>query len=254
MGFEMKKKGQVMIFVVIAILIVVGILIYFLLRSGGDMQGDNAENPKQFIDSCVSNHLKDSIKKMHENGGRVNPELFKMYDGERYNYLCYTQNDYVTCINHYPQLKLIVEREIRKDILENVANCFDSLIEDLEAKGYSVNGNFNAADLRIDISPGAVEAIMGSEIVMSKQDTQRFDLFSSRVLSSSYEILIIAREIVNQESQYCNFEYNGFMLLYPNYEIKKIDYDDSKLYWIRDRKTGEEMRLAIRGCGFPEGL
>jgi len=64
----------------------------------------------------------------------------------------------------------------------------------------------------------------------------------------------IARDVVNSESQYCNFEYNGYMLLYPKYDIRRIDYSDSKIYRLIDRLSGDEFRFAVRSCAFAPGI
>jgi len=83
---------------------------------------------------------------------------------------------------------------------------------------------------------------------------QNFENFDTSILSSIYDLVRVARDVVNSESQYCHFEYNGYMLLYPKYDIRRIDYDDSKIYRVIDRKSGEEFKFATRSCAMPPGI
>ena len=59
---------------------------------------------------------------------------------------------------------------------------------------------------------------------------------------------------MNSEAQYCHFEYNGYMLLYPKYYIMRVDYDGSKVYRVIDRRSEEEFRFAVRSCAFAPGI
>jgi len=69
-----------------------------------------------------------------------------------------------------------------------------------------------------------------------------------------FDLVRVARVIVNSESQFCHFEYNGYMLLYPEYDIRRIDYQDSKIYRVIDRRTGSEFKFAVRSCAFAPGI
>jgi len=44
------------------------------------------------------------------------------------------------------------------------------------------------------------------------------------------------------------------MLLYPKWDIRRIDYDDSKMYRLIDRKSGAELKFAVRSCAFAPGI
>jgi len=73
-------------------------------------------------------------------------------------------------------------------------------------------------------------------------------------LSSLYDLVETSANIVNGESQFCNFEYVGYMILYPRFDIRKVDFEKSKIYWVMNRETGEEFRFAVRSCAFPPGI
>jgi len=107
----------------------------------------------------------------------------------------------------------------------------------------------------IDLLPGKVDIKLSKDVVIEREgSSQRFEDFGSSVPSSIYDLVRVARDIVNSETQYCNFEYNGYMLLYPQYDIRRIDYDGSKIYRVIDRRTGAEFKFAVRSCAFAPGI
>ena len=90
--------------------------------------------------------------------------------------------------------------------------------------------------------------------ISDEAGARTFDDFGLEVRSPIYDLVRVSREIVNSESQFCYFEYNGYMLLYPQYEIRRIDYSDSKIYRLIDRASGSEFRFAVRSCAFAPGI
>ena len=76
-----------------------------------------------------------------------------------------------------------------------------------------------------------------------------------KAVKEGFDLALIVQEILSQESWYCNFEQNGFMLLYPQYDIEKFRTGDSSIvYTVTDKKTEEFFRFAIRGCAIPPGI
>jgi hypothetical protein len=247
------RKGQVTIFIVVGLVIVVGIVALFFLLGKVKVQEREELDPSQFIEKCVRDSIIISAEKAMENGGKIEPDLFVTYKNEKYNYLCYQKNYYKPCINHYPLLKNFVENEIKQDSEEKVKMCFENLKINLEKRGFDVSES--PIDWGVEILPGKIEVSINKKIsAKNEDDTRSFEIFKVGTASPLYELLMIAREIVNQESQFCNFEYNGFMLLYPEYDIKRIDYDDNKIYYLKDRQTSREFKFAVRSCVFAPGV
>lgn len=253
MGLKIKyKKGQITIFIIIAILIVAAIIAAFLFF-GGVFEGIGKKpSSEQFIDKCVRDAVKPSVDAVLRGGGRIEPSFYKLYGGQKHNYLCYQKNYYLTCVNHYPQLKEIAEDEILRDSGERVRICFDSLKQDLEDRGYSYSDG--AMDYDIELAPKKVLIKLSQKIDISQGgESQALNNFDTQITSPLYDLIMVAREIVNQESQFCNFEYNGFMLFYPQFDIKRIDYDDNKIYKLFERQSGKEFKFAVRSCVLPAG-
>ncbi|MBT3397537.1 hypothetical protein HOA55_00855 [archaeon] len=250
---NMGVRGQVALFIIIAIVIVVGIIAAFFLIGGTDLEAPADLNPAQFIENCVEDAVEPAVVAVLDGGGRISPSQYIMYDGEEYNYLCYQADYYLTCINSHPMLESIVEEEIRADTVDEVETCFNAMEEEFEDKGFGVNvGTLNYS---IDLLPGRVDILINNEIVAFRGGTsQTFSDFDTSIISPLYHLIGIAREIVNQEAQYCNFDYNGYMILYPEYDIRRIDYSESKVYKLFDRRSGDEFQFAIRSCAIAPGI
>jgi hypothetical protein len=247
------KRGQVTIFIILGIVIVVGIVIVFILARGVDVESPTSLGPRDFVDKCVRDVVESSVEKILTNGGEIVPSHSLMYNGEEWNYLCYQADYYLSCYNIHPMLENLVESEIRLDTMDEVQNCFNMMAIDFEDRGYDVSGG--AASYSIDLMPGEVDINLKKKIQITKGGAlQSFENFDTSVLSSAYSLVRVAREIVNSEAQYCYFEYNGYMLLYPDYDIRRVDYDGSKMYNVINRRSGEDFKFAVRSCAFAPGI
>jgi hypothetical protein len=134
-----------------------------------------------------------------------------------------------------------------------VRACFDGLIRELEDKGYTVQGE--AVNYSIDILPGRVDLLIQKKMQVSREGaSQSYEDFSTRLLSSAQELIRTTRDIVGSESTFCTFEYMGYMNLNPRLDIRRTDYKENKLYWVKDRVSGEELTFAVRTCVAPPGI
>ena len=120
-------------------------------------------------------------------------------------------------------------------------------------------------DVAFDSSPPLVSVDFGRDkifITVEKETTvtklgesNTFDSFDFEINSPLYNLATIAMEIADQEAKYCYFENVGYGVVYPRYNIEVFRMSDStKIYTIRDTKSGEVMNIAIRGCAIPHGL
>ncbi|MBU3923376.1 MAG: hypothetical protein KJ592_00505 [Nanoarchaeota archaeon] len=247
------RRAQVTIFIILGIVIVVGIIAAFYFIGGVDLESPGSLNPKGVVDKCVQDVVGESVDKMLFNGGEIVPTQTIAYQGDDWNYLCYQADYYQGCYNIHPMLELQIEKEIVRDSAEGVEDCFDFMRRDFEERGYDVE--VGASDYSVDLLPGFVEINLDKKVRVSKDGTsQEFDDFGTSKASAIYDLVGIAREVVNSEAQFCHFEYNGYMLLYPKYDIRRVDYMDSKIYRLIDRRSLEEFKFAVRSCALAPGV
>jgi len=249
----MNKHAQVTIFIIVGVVIVVGILGSIIFMGQVDVETPADLGPQAFINKCVRDVVEESVGKMLRNGGEILATRAIAYQGEEWNYLCYQADFYQGCYNIHPMLEMQIEREIVTDTDAAVQDCFDTMREDFENRGFDVGGG--PTEYSINLLPGYVEINLAKKVDVSRDGaSQSFEDFETRLISPIYDLVQIARDVVNSESQFCHFEYNGYMLLYPKYDIRRIDYSDSKIYRLIDRASGAELRFAVRSCAFAPGI
>ncbi|MBI2044206.1 hypothetical protein HYT24_02475, partial [Candidatus Pacearchaeota archaeon] len=112
---------------------------------------------------------------------------------------------------------------------------------------------YNGFDLIL--LPGKAVIQTDSEIDLTKSgETTKHSDLKVNVLTKLYEILIVVQEIINQESEFCNFDELGFNLLYPEFSVEETKTEDSTIYTINQLESNEKFRFAIRGCVIPPGI
>lgn len=255
----MTKKAQVTIFIILGLVILVSIvLIGFVMvdKTPAEVEATPKNlGPRPFIQSCVSDILKDSEKEILENGLIPNPTLKTMHNGTNISYHCYQGDYYKTCYNLHPMLEEKVEDKIEKDIENRIQNeCFSVLLEDFENQGYDVSGD--TAKYSVDLVPGEIRVKLRKPITISRgESSESFENFDTRLISPLYEFIKIARDITHSESIICSFEYSGYVFAHPDYRIYPVlKRDYSKIYQIRDTKTDKEFSMAVRSCASPSGV
>ncbi|MBU2576785.1 MAG: hypothetical protein KKF50_03615 [Nanoarchaeota archaeon] len=248
-----RKKAQLTIFIIVAMLIVVAILGLIFIRGGEKIGKVHIEDPKQFIRKCVADAVEDALPVILKNGGVIDPENIVTYQDEEYNYLCYQAEYYKHCINTHPMLESRIEKEIKEYTRQAVQYCFDSMREDYESRGFDVSGG--STDYSIDLLPGMIEIRLRKNVEISREGSSELvDVFDTYVNTPLYWLTMIARDIINDEASNCDVNYNEYVLMYPKYKISKTNYDFSEIYIIEDRNTRDEFKFAVRGCAFAPGL
>src|SRR3989338_578627 len=220
----MKNKGQITIFVIVALVIVVAVVfIFFINRGEVTSREQNYDNPESYVDNCLRDRTSLVIEEMFAGGGFIDANNTILYQGKEITYLCKNVNNFEPCINQYPVYLTQIKKELEREIQDDVEQCFASVKGEFIRKNYK----FESGNIGVDV----------------------------QLKPSIVEIGVIANEIVSQEAQWCHFSNDGFMILYPEYDIRVTMLDDStKIYTIKDKKTQDKLMMATRGCALPAGL
>lgn len=252
-----EKKGQVTIFIILAIIILAGIgIMFFVLLKGSDVSVETPQSlgPKGFIEKCVQEVVEGSIEKVMNNGGTLDQTFNVTYKGQDYRYLCYQNALYETCYNLQPMFKQEIISILEEDTSEGVKECFNVMREDFENRGYDVTGE--STNYSLEIYPGEIRIRLSKPMtIANEQDLQEFEKFNTKITSSTYDIIRITKLIIKSEQRFCYFESAGYMIGHPEYDIswKEIS-DGSKIYEVRDRQNNESLKFAVRGCALPIGM
>jgi hypothetical protein len=246
---EMTKRGQITIFIILALLIVAGILVYFLwvkptyVASGGSLN----------IENCMSAAVKDALPTLEKQAGYNQPPAFSyMYMSQKIPYLCYTNLYLQPCINQKPFLKQHFEEEITIAVKDKIYQCYEDSLNDLRSKGYEVIGD--SKELNISIEPNQIIVQLKAPVTLSRESSSRFTQFKSSVVSPLYDDLMIATSIVQFESKYGDSDVNTIMFMYPNLVINKLRQSDgTTIYIIQDKTDNNKLQFATRSYAWPAG-
>jgi len=247
-----NKRGQLAIFVIIALVIIaiiIAVLLYPKLPvlTGGDV------NPGSFLKSCIEPAIKENMQILGGQGGYAKPEGVLAYKGQEIKYLCYTSEYYKTCTIQQPLLKEHVEKELQTLIRSRAEECFSELKNEYEKRGYEISAS-GKAESRVEISPGEIEVHFLSPLTIKKESTRSFQSFDIKIESKMYELLMIAVSILDYESTYGDSETTLYTRYYPDLKMEKIKLSDgSKVYILGDAVTQESFKFASRSLSWPAG-
>lgn len=253
-GFGKNKKGQVTIFIILAIVIVVlGVLIYMYYPQIKTTLGLGPKNPQSFIQLCIEEKIEESVEKLSLQGGSINPEHFILYDNEKIEYLCYTNEYYKTCVMQRPLLKAHIENEIKDEIKEEVKECFISLKESYQKKGYSVN--MKEGGTSVELLPKRIATTFDYSLTLTKGESEKYESFRVVLNNNLYELVSIASSILNWEARYGDAETTIYMNYYHDLKVeKKKQSDGTTIYILTDRNNENKFQFASRSVVWPPGF
>jgi hypothetical protein len=256
MDEKINKKGQVAIWIIIAVLLVGSILLFFYIERNASLVVPDEKNPKAFIKSCMEEKIIEREKLILKQGGYVNPNSNKYHT--RYNnvdlaYLCYAEKEKTNCINLEPVLIGSFEKELEKDLIDDLNACFISLEKNYKQRGYDFISK--PASFSLDVVPDEIKVFIEKNISVTKESKESYDKFDFTIDSSAFKLLALGNSIINYEAGAdCNLG-NGnadivkLQMKNTDLELARfISSNNDKIYTISDERTTEELRFAIRNC------
>jgi len=249
----MNNRGQVTIFIIIGIVIIVaGVLIYMFYPQIQAGLGLAEINPEAFIQNCLEEEIKSNVEKISLQGGSLNPENYIMYDNDKLEYLCYSSEYYKTCVVQQPMLKQHVESEIKNGIKEEINVCFNSMQENFQKRGYNVNVRRGAES--VELLPKRVVVNFDYSVTLTKGDTTTYDSFDVVLNNNLFELISIANSIIEWEATYGDAETTTYMNYYHDLSVEKpYKEQDGTIYIITDRNNGNKFQFASRSIIWPPG-
>jgi len=264
-GILQPKRAQITIFVIIAVVIIGGAILFFAFTNTGKGIVDNIVGGgtsstgfdfEDELETCVvEDALIDSkIETILINGGEMDPKVFYLFGGDKYNYLCLTDDYYEGCVNQKPLLLQQVEKEIEESITPHINACVKGVENQLKSNGWSVRGTIKS--ISIDIVDGNINIKIDYPLTIERGDERRIydEGFEVKKMSEAYRLILVSTSIVEFESEYGDSEIVAYMSLYPNTRIEKLKQGEgTTLYKVSDRNTGESFNFASRSYVIPPG-
>jgi len=254
-----EKVGQVSVWIILGIVLVASIILFFLLATGPGInlpsEGDSSLDVENFLEQCARGKVEEAVEIMLPQGGFVNPENTVVFDNIDVEYVCYNGGQFQPCVHQHPVLINEMKLEIAEHIYPEVVSCISRMKTEFESRGADVSLGSGGVELLIDMAEEEISVEITKDIGIDKKgETRRIDSVRFEIASPAYNLAKIAMEISDQEARYCYFEFVGYNALYPRYEIEPHTLSDqSKVYRIRDRKSGKEMNIGVRSCAIGPG-
>jgi len=242
-----NRRGQLTIFVIIGLLIVVGIAVYLLWISPsiGISRGGGL-----YFDRCVSDAITGAATKLEKNVGIPDSSYMYLYNGDRIPYICYTNNFYETCTVQQPFLKQRLEKSISDAVEEEVQNCYQESVSELRDPGFEVSTG--EILYKTSLEPGVIKVPIEAPTTIGSQTVTNLNV---EVASPLYEMSMIATSILQQESRFGDANVDDLNFYYPEYAVLKFKRGDgTTIYTIRHKTLGNEMRFASRSLAWPAGF
>lgn len=245
-----QKKGQVTIFIILAILIVSVLLVFMLYVKPKIFP---AQRGKLNIESCVKSTIGQAITELSATSGAINPESGYLYNGKKIQYFCYTNKFYKPCVNQRPFIKTSFEKDLKDYVRNDIIDCYTSSKSELQKKGYTISNSDPTID--VSVQPGNVLVVFNTNIVVSQDDAKEvYSNFSVTVPSQIYGTLVIAQRIISEEIKNGDTDTSYLMLLYPDYVIRKMKMGDgTKIYTIEEPSSETKFQFASKSWVFPAG-
>jgi hypothetical protein len=254
---EMKKimnqKGQVTIFIILALAILVVLILLFLNR-GSLFVATQQQAPLDQIKACISDAAKEGIGKLGEQGGAINPDSYFMYNGSKVQYLCYAKEYYAYCVMQKPLIKNDFEKELAQYIKPRVIECIAAIKDSLVKQGYNVD--YKTPDISAELVLNNVVINADNlSLKIKKSNTEEYKSIKTEMNSRLYDMLMITSWIINDEAHLGKSEPISYMINYPSLKIeRKLQSDGSAIYILTDNDTNERFVFATRSAALPSGV
>ena len=252
---SMEKKGQVTIFIIIAIIIVaVGVLIYLLYPRISQIVTNPPTSPAEYLKLCVEEDVNNAVDKLSMQGGVITPtNLSYLYNDVRIEYLCYINEDYKTCVMQRPMLKEDIEKELKKEMGSTMDDCLTSMQKDYQGRAYAVE--MAKGKSSVEITPEKIILHFNTTLTLTKQNTDRYNSIDVSLQNKNlYQFIMITLSILNFEARYGDSETTTYMDYYRNLKVEKLKQTDgAKIYILTDRDTKDKFQFATRSVVWPAG-
>jgi len=247
-----SKKAQITIFILLALAIVVVLILLFTGKTNL-VAIFTPTAPINQIKECVQEPVQEAIDILKLQGGSLDPSLYYLYQENKVEYLCYTEEYYRSCMVQKPLLKQSVEQQIQSYASPRIKNCISSVKANLERKGYQIT--MSSPQISISLLPGSILVDLASDIKIVKEQTESYKSIKTDMPSNLYNQVILASSIIDWESKYGDVETIGYMVYYPFLKIeKKKQGDGTTIYIISDRDSEDKFMFASKSLVLPAGF
>ena len=249
-----SKRSQIAVFVIVAILIVAAIVLLYFFRDKIGISVLEAETPIDQIKKCMRDSVSEGISILSVQGGAISPENYYLYEDNKVDYLCYSEENYKGCVMQKPLIAQDIKTELESYAQPKVNNCFNSVKDSLEKKGYDVSSE--NAEVSVELTPGnIIISLENVDLTVTKGDSENYKTIKTDLNSKLYDLIMISGSIANWEARFGDSEIMTYMSSYPSIKVeKKVQDDGTKIYILTNADTSEKFIFATKSYVIPVGV
>ena len=241
-----NKKGQVTIFIIIGILIVVGVVLYFVLSGESTEEQPQVDAEIQpiynYVQECLDESVNEGIFYIAERGGYYNLSGVQKTSVLEIPY--YIQKTSVTMIS-----KQEMENQLSNSIKDDVLTCVDfGQFENFEIKSETPSVTTSIEEERVDVNMEFPVNIKKGEYTYQLRD---FTKTKQVRLGTIYDAI---SKYINEQSEIPEgFCVNCFLGISEDYDFTVDSFDTSegsKIFIISDYRSklnGEKLIYSFAG-------
>ena len=256
----MRKRGQVTVFVILGILIVVILAFVFYLygerlsiQTKEDVKFDTStiEPLKDYVQDCIDSNGLEAVELIGNQGGEINPGFYQNWNCvspgncDKVSYACFT-TEYSQCYNKKPFMKEFVENELETYLRNRVNLCIN--LDEIRSSGYNVE----AGEFKLDVSIQDYSTVINVNypLTITKGDSiLKQDKFSKQFDVPLGRLITVAQDVVNLEiNSPQGYVDTTTYILAQNGEVQleKQTYDDSEIYIANVRNDLYKLQFAVQ--------
>lgn len=249
-----KKRGQVTVFIIIALVIVAGIVVYFVVRDNTS----SAKIPKELAPvfekylSCLEDETNAAASMAGTQGGHIYVDdyvpgsEFAPFSSEL-NFLGYPVPYWYYIagngiIKENVPTKTTIQNEIKRYIEENVNNCD---FEDYYSKGYALD--IGGPDATVVMNDGDISVTLNNPITVSSENAsatkKEYKVVVQTKLGKYYAL---AREIYDKEKKEAFLENYTIDVLRLYAPVDGVELSCSPKIW-KTQEVVDELRKGLEG-------
>ena len=249
------KKGQLTIFVIIALLIIVSLAVIFYANPLKISETASIrQNPQGFIQDCARKAATPAVDSIVPNGGILNPAEGKYitWNGAKAIWMCYAAEKEQVCTAQHPMLRAEIEKQISDIIKPQIEKCFSQVKNEFQSYEYTEN----PLNLALEISAGKLYIKIDKKISYVKNSvTTMLQNFNTQIPSPLYDFVIISNDIVNEETKCncadnnCNADIMALNRDRRDYQTKReVNSFNTKIYTLTELSSKKDFSFAVRNC------
>ena len=251
----MEKKGQVALFVIVGVVIVIVALLLWYLNDSGivpltgsqDFLSSKLTPIEEDIMKCVTESVEPGVVLLGLQGGAMNPGYYAFYEGQRVKFLCSNIPNKERCLNHMPLLEDI-RVEFEEYVVNALKNCMDpSLVK--SGSGYDVS--VGALDVNVEFGDEAVITAVDYDVkVIRDGETLELSKIEVPVDAPFKKLYGVVYDIVQAKATTGYFDQLIYMLQKRgSYEINVDKPYPHTIYKVNQKDSDYVFLFAVEGEG-----